>query len=73
MSDSLAVFLIGQGFIIACGLVGFYVKVSTKLKELEIRVGTVERQDNVILSKLDTIGKDITDIKVELKTKQDRA
>ena len=73
MNQSLTLFLVAQGFAVGCALVGIYVKVSTKLRELEIRVGAVERQDNAILDKLEGIGDDIQEIKVEMQNKQNRA
>jgi hypothetical protein len=72
MSEGLLIFLCTQGFLFLSGLVGIYVKMTTKLRELEIRVGAVERQDNVIIAKLDAIMEDVTEIKVEMVNKQNR-
>ncbi len=44
MTD-LVLFLVGQAIAILIGLISIYVKVSLKLKELEIRVSVVEKQD----------------------------
>lgn len=67
------IFLVSQAFILSIGLIGIYVKVSTKLKELDIRVSAVEKQDNVIIGKLDDIKEDVGEIKVEMQNKQNRA
>lgn len=67
------IFLVSQAFILSIGLIGIYVKVSTKLKELDIRVSAVEKQDNVIIGKLDDIKDDVGEIKVEMQNKQNRA
>ena len=47
MTD-LVLFLVGQAIAILIGLISIYVKVSLKLKELEIRVSVVEKQDDQI-------------------------
>jgi len=71
MSD-LAIFLVGQAITILIGLIGIYVKVSLKLKELEIRVNVVEKQDDLISKKLDRIATQISDLCIQLQNKQDR-
>ena len=48
-------FIIGQAIVIVIGLIGIYVKISLKLKELEIRVSMVEKQDDTLSKKLDHI------------------
>jgi len=70
--DSLIIFLIGQAVTILIGLIGIYVKVSLKLKELEIRVNVVEKQDDLISRKLDTIANQINNLCVQIQNKQDR-
>jgi hypothetical protein len=50
-----------------------YVKMQVKIKELEVRLDASEKQDNRIMEKLDRIGEDINDIKLDLQNKQDRA
>ena len=72
MSDSILIFLISQGFVLSTAFVGIYVKVTTKLRELEIRVKAVEKQDDIIINKLNNIDEDIGEIKVELQNKQNR-
>ena len=69
---SLIIFLVGQAAAILTGLIGIYVKVSLKLKELEIRVAVVEKQDDQISRKLDTIATQISNLSIQLQNKQDR-
>jgi hypothetical protein len=80
MSESLLIFLVTQAFNILGGIIGIYVKVSIKLKELDIRQGVVEnrvlgveKQDNVIIEKLDDIKDDVSQIRVDMQNKQNRA
>jgi len=65
-------FIIGQAIIIIIGLIGIYVKISLKLKELEIRVSMVEKQDDQIYKKLDHILDQINKLSIALQNKQDR-
>ena len=44
--SNLVFFLVSQAVAILIGLIGIYVKVSLKLKELEIRVSVVEKKDD---------------------------
>ena len=64
--------LIGTGIVALGRLIQLYSTISTKLKELELRVNMVERQDDRILNKLDDIAEDLQQIKLDLKDKQDR-
>ena len=65
-------FIAGQAILIIGGLIGIYVKVSLKLKELEIRVHVVEKQDDQISRKLDTIANQLNQLSIQLQNKQDR-
>ena len=65
-------FIIGQAIIIVIGLIGIYVKISLKLKELEIRVSMVEKQDDQIYKKLDHILDQINKMAIAMQNKQDR-
>jgi uncharacterized protein YoxC len=65
-------FIIGQAIVIVIGLIGIYVKISLKLKELEIRVNMVEKQDDLIYKKLDHILDQINKLSIALQNKQDR-
>ncbi len=72
MAASLIVFLVGQALTIIIGLISIYVKVSLKLKELEVRVSMVEKQDDIIAKKLDNILETINKLAIELQNKQNR-
>lgn len=49
-----------------------YGKLMSKIKELELRVAMMEKQDDKILMKLDKIADQIADIKEDLSYKQDK-
>lgn len=66
------IFIIGQAIVIVMGLIGIYVKISLKLKELEIRVNMVEKQDDLIGKKLDHILDQINKLAIAMQNKQDR-
>ena len=70
--SELVIFLIGQAIVIVSGLLSIYVKVSLKLKELDIRVHMLEKQDDAIVGKLDEILTHINKISIDLINKQDR-
>lgn len=60
-------------------IVGLHVKNQTKMKELEMKIIAIEndishseKQDEKIMTKLDAIGSDITDIKIQLQNKADK-
>lgn len=57
---------------LAGAMIGGYVKLMTKIKELEIRLAQVEKQDDKILEKLESIAEDIGDIKIEMQNKVNR-
>lgn len=69
---NVVIFMVGQAIAILTGLIGIYVKVSLKLKELEIRVSVVEKQDDQISRKLDTIANQLTSLLIQIQNKQDR-
>lgn len=69
---SLSIFLVGQLVAILTGLIGIYVKVSLKLKELEIRVSVVEKKDDDISRKLDLITNQLHSLSIQIQNKQDR-
>lgn len=70
--DSIVIFIAGQAIFILIGLVSIYVKVSLKLKELEVRVSMVEKQDDIIAKKLDQIQATLNALSIDLQNKQDR-
>jgi len=65
-------FIVGQAIVIVIGLIGIYVKISLKLKELEIRVSMVEKQDDTLSKKLDHISEQINKLAIAMQNKQDR-
>lgn len=70
--ENVSSFLIGQSIVIITGLISIYVKVSLKLKELEVRVNMVEKQDDIIAKKLDKIQQAISSLAISMQNKQDR-
>lgn len=70
--ENISIFLAGQAIVIVTGLISIYVKVSLKLKELEIRVNMVEKQDDIIAKKLDNIQHSLNKLFISLENKQDR-
>lgn len=72
MGVSVMIFLGGQAIAIIIGLISIYVKVSLKLKELEVRVNMVEKQDDIIAKKLDNIQNTLSTLAIALQNKQDR-
>jgi uncharacterized protein YoxC len=70
--QSVVIFIAGQAIFILIGLVSIYVKVSLKLKELEVRVSMVEKQDDIIAKKLDNIQATLNALSIDLQNKQDR-
>lgn len=59
-------------FVFGFTIVGVYVKMQSKITELDIRLKNAEGNGGIIMKKLDKIGEDIADIKIELQNKQDR-
>ena len=70
--QSVVIFIAGQAIFILIGLISIYVKVSLKLKELEVRVSMVEKQDDNLSKKLDNISDQINKLAIALQNKQDR-
>ena len=69
---NIAIFLVGQALAIIIGLISIYVKVSLKLKELEVRVNMVEKQEDNIAKNLDNIQTTLNSLAIALQNKQDR-
>lgn len=70
--NEIVVFLAGQAIAIVGGLIAIYVKVTLKLRELEIRVEMIEKEDDYINQKLDKIERAINNIAIQLQNKKDR-
>jgi chaperonin cofactor prefoldin len=73
-SQQLAIilFLAGQTVLFITTCVTVYVRIIGRLKELEVRVQMMERQENRVLSKLDDITEQLSDLKTAIQNKQDR-
>lgn len=54
-------------------LIGIYIRMELKLKELDVRVQALEQTDKAMNAKLDRIFDAVQDVKLELRDKQDRA
>lgn len=67
LSNVLEIF--GFGITVVIG----WTRMQVKIKELEVRLNNQEKNDNRIMEKLERIGDDINDIKLDLQNKQDRA
>jgi DNA-binding protein YbaB len=65
-------FLVGQAIAIIGGLIAIYVKTTLKIKELEIRVNMIEREDAKMMEKLERIERAINNLAIQLQNKQDR-
>ena len=65
-------FLVGQAIAIIGGLIAIYVKTTLKIKELEIRVNMIEKEDARMMEKLERIERAINNLAIQLQNKQDR-
>lgn len=72
MNQSIWLFIAGEALAFIGIVFGIYTKIMVKLKELELRVRMVEKQDDSIMRKLDDMAESINDIKLVLENKQDR-
>ena len=61
-----------QTIIFILGLFKIYTDLQVKLKELDMRLIAVEKQDDEIYAKLDKIMDKLTAIEIGLQNKQDR-
>lgn len=64
--------IIVQSIGFALGLFKIYTDLQVKLKEVDVRLGAVEKQDDEIYSKLDRLAEAVNDLKVILQNKMDR-
>jgi peptidoglycan hydrolase CwlO-like protein len=72
MNQELLIFLIGQGAAILYGWVKINTQMTIKLKELDIRLEHIEKKDQDVSQKLDSIFNKISEIQLELSNKQNR-
>jgi DNA-binding protein YbaB len=70
--NQLGIFLVGQAIAILGGLITIYVKTTLKIKELEIRVTMIEKEDARMMDKLDKIERAINNLAIQLQNKADR-
>ena len=61
-----------QTILFAGGLFKIYTDMQVKLKELDLRLSSVEKQDDEIYSKLDKIMDKLTQIEITMNQKQDK-
>lgn len=54
-------------------LIGIYIRMELKLKELDVRVQALEQTDKAMNAKLDRIIEAIHEVKLDLRDKQDRS
>lgn len=72
MSQELLIFLVGQAVTIVYGWVKLNTQMTIKLKELDIRLEHIEKKDEDVSAKLDSIFNKISEIQLELSNKQNR-
>lgn len=70
--NEVGIFLVGQAIAILGGLITIYVKTTLKIKELEIRVTMIEKEDARMMDKLDKIERAINNLAIQLQNKADR-
>lgn len=64
--------IIVQSVGFAIGLFKIWVDIQVKMKEVDVRLHAVEKQDDEIYSKLDKLLEKMTSIEISLVQKQDR-
>ena len=72
MNTSVIVTIIVQSVLFLGTVIKFHNDVQMKLKELDIRLSAVEKQDDEIYQKLDKMMDLIQEIKIQLERKQNR-
>ena len=66
MSMEVVMWLVGLSITVIGSILGIYVRMETKMKELDIRVKGLERTDNAMNEKLDKLMEMINDIRVSI-------
>ena len=61
-----------QALVFFAGLFKIYTDMQVKLKEIEVRLTSVEKHDDEIFNKLERIMDILAEIKIEMKDKADR-
>jgi chaperonin cofactor prefoldin len=73
MTQPMILTIVIQSILFSIGLFKIYTDVQVKLSELEIRLKSVEKQDDEIYMKLDKIMDKLTQIEISLNNKADRS
>jgi hypothetical protein len=66
MNADIIMWMAGLGITVIGSILGIYVRMETKMKELDIRVKGLERTDNAMNEKLDRMLEMINDIRVSI-------
>jgi hypothetical protein len=66
MNADIVMWMVGLGITVVGSILGIYVRMETKMKELDIRVKGLERTDNAMNEKLDRMLDMINDIRVSI-------
>lgn len=66
MNADIVMWMVGLGITVIGSILGIYVRMETKMKELDIRVKGLERTDNAMNEKLDKLMEMINDIRVSI-------
>ncbi len=66
MNADIVMWMVGLGITVIGSILGIYVRMETKMKELDIRVKGLERTDNAMNEKLDRMLDMINDIRVSI-------
>jgi hypothetical protein len=69
MSMEVVMWLVGLSITVIGSILGIYVRMETKMKELDIRVKGLERTDNAMNEKLDRMLDMINDIRVSIASR----
>lgn len=72
MNSNILLTIILQSIAFAIGLFKIYNDVQVRMKELEMRLHAVEKQDDEIYRQLEKIIDGLNEVKLELKDKQNR-
>lgn len=69
MNSDVLMWMVGLAVTVIGSVLGIYVRMETKMKELDIRVKGLERTDNAMNEKLDKLMEMINDIRVSIASR----
>jgi len=69
MNSDVLMWMVGIAVTVIGSILGIYVRMETKMKELDIRVKGLERTDNAMNEKLDKLMEMINDIRVSIASR----